>query len=241
MPGRPDGQKHRPDPQGRRARGEERRSTTGKTGVGDQGADEGRFQAAEAHRHRPLRSSRKISRAIWVRAAAGSMSSTWPSKKIERVADAGDYDDALPAWSPDGRQPGLCLQAPCGRRTATTTGTSIVVEPHAGRHAQGPDHLRRAGRRCAGVGEPIAGLESGREDPSPMSRAARPRLIEYGVRHLAVVPADGGPSRLVTPSLDRNIAKPRWSRRRQDPPVHPGRGRRRRDPGPGRPRRAACR
>jgi dipeptidyl aminopeptidase/acylaminoacyl peptidase len=37
------------------------------------------------------------------------------------------------------------------------------------------------------------------------------KLIEYAVRHLAVVPAGGGVPKILTSELDRNISEPRWS------------------------------
>jgi dipeptidyl aminopeptidase/acylaminoacyl peptidase len=37
------------------------------------------------------------------------------------------------------------------------------------------------------------------------------KLIYYAGQKLAVVPASGGPPRIVTPSLDRNVLSPRWS------------------------------
>ncbi|HEX6504947.1 MAG TPA: S9 family peptidase [Terriglobales bacterium] len=37
------------------------------------------------------------------------------------------------------------------------------------------------------------------------------KLIEYAVRHLAIIPAAGGTPTILTSSLDRNISEPRWS------------------------------
>lgn len=37
------------------------------------------------------------------------------------------------------------------------------------------------------------------------------KMIEYAVRHLAVIPAAGGTPALLTTALDRNISEPRWS------------------------------
>jgi dipeptidyl aminopeptidase/acylaminoacyl peptidase len=38
-----------------------------------------------------------------------------------------------------------------------------------------------------------------------------PKLIYYGVHRLAIVPAAGGPAKVVTTSLDRNVSKPHWA------------------------------
>lgn len=37
------------------------------------------------------------------------------------------------------------------------------------------------------------------------------KLIEYAVRHLAIIPAAGGTPTILTSALDRNISEPRWS------------------------------
>ncbi len=37
------------------------------------------------------------------------------------------------------------------------------------------------------------------------------KLIYYAGQKLAVVPAAGGPARVLTPTLDRNVLSPRWS------------------------------
>ncbi len=42
-------------------------------------------------------------------------------------------------------------------------------------------------------------------------RGGPPKLIEYGVRSLAVIPAAGGTPRLLTPLLDRNVGRPQFS------------------------------
>jgi dipeptidyl aminopeptidase/acylaminoacyl peptidase len=43
------------------------------------------------------------------------------------------------------------------------------------------------------------------------AQGADDKLIEYAVRHLAVIPAAGGTPALLTTALDRNIGEPRWS------------------------------
>jgi len=126
--------------------------------------------------------------------------------KVERIAD-GDYDETLPAWSPDGsRLAFVSKRHPDADRD--NNWDIFVVEPHAG-----------AAPRA------VTTFEGGDDAPdwesypawSPDGKSIAyvqggpPKLIEYGVRHLAVAPADGGPARLVTPTLDRNIGKPKWS------------------------------
>jgi len=128
------------------------------------------------------------------------------TRKVERVAD-GDYDEALPAWSPDSKR--LAFVSKRGADADRDDNWDIfVVEPHAG-----------------ATPKAVTTFNGGDDAPdwesypawSPDGRSIAyvqggpPKLIEYGVRHLAVAPVDGGPSRLVTPSLDRNAGKPRWT------------------------------
>jgi dipeptidyl aminopeptidase/acylaminoacyl peptidase len=42
-------------------------------------------------------------------------------------------------------------------------------------------------------------------------QGGKPELIYYAVQHLAVVPVAGGPPRVLTASLDRNVLSPAWS------------------------------
>lgn len=42
-------------------------------------------------------------------------------------------------------------------------------------------------------------------------QGGKPELIYYAVQKLAVVPAAGGPARVLTASLDRNVLSPAWS------------------------------
>ncbi len=128
------------------------------------------------------------------------------SKKVERIA-AGEYDEALPAWSPDSRRLAfVSKRSPDADRDYNWD--VFVVEAHAGAKPravttfEGGDDAPEWDSYPAWSpdGKSIAYVQGG-----------PPKLIEYGVRHLAVVPADGGAARLVTPTLDRNIGKPRWS------------------------------
>ena len=119
----------------------------------------------------------------------------------------GPYDEVLPAFSPDSRQIAFVSRrqpnaerdgnwaiyvidaAPGAKPRALTTYDGSDADPDwQSPPAWSPD------------GTKIAYVHGGPK-----------KLIEYGVRSLAIVPAVGGPARVLTPSLDRNVTAPAWS------------------------------
>jgi dipeptidyl aminopeptidase/acylaminoacyl peptidase len=120
----------------------------------------------------------------------------------------GDYDEALPSWSPDGRSIAFV-----SRRRADYDRTDnydlYVVEATPGAEPRqlttfpGPDLEPDWGSRAPAWspdGSLIAYVQGG-----PLSR------IYYGVQKVAVVPAAGGPARVLSPALDRNVLTPTFS------------------------------
>ena len=125
-----------------------------------------------------------------------------------RRLTTGDFDEYLPAWSPDGtriafvsnRDPdpdrtynndiwAVAADASGVAPTRLTTFPGDDNDPDYNSYpAWSPD------------GRSIAYVQGG-----PVE------LIAYGTRHLAVVPAEGGPGRVLTAGLDRNISAPVWS------------------------------
>jgi dipeptidyl aminopeptidase/acylaminoacyl peptidase len=125
-----------------------------------------------------------------------------------RRLTSGESDEYLPAFSPDGsRIAFVSNRDPDPDRTynydvwTVPAGASGVV-PNRITDFPGADNDPdyESYPAWSPDGRSIAYLQGG-----PIE------LNAYGTRHLAVTPADGGPTRVVTPLLDRNIAQPRWS------------------------------
>src|SRR5579884_349096 len=123
------------------------------------------------------------------------------------ILTPGDYDELLPAWSPAGtvlafvskRRPDFDRDNNCDLyvRDAAPGATPRQLTTFAG-----PDNAPDTESRPAWSpdGRFIAYLEGG-----PLS------LVYYAVQKLAVVPAAGGPPRILTAALDRSVAKPAWT------------------------------
>jgi len=128
------------------------------------------------------------------------------SGKTTRLT-TGDYDELLPAWSPDGKS----LVFVSKRRPDADRDDNwdlYVMEAAAGAAPrqvttfEGPDNNPDYESRPAWSpdGRAIAYLQGG-----------PPNLIYYGVQKLAVVSSAGGAPRILTAALDRNVASPVWS------------------------------
>jgi len=123
------------------------------------------------------------------------------------ILTPGDYDEFLPAWSPDSRS----LAFVSKRRPQADRNNNwdlYVVDAAPGSAPRqlttfaGADNDPETGSRPAWSpdGRWIAYLQGG-----------PPRLTYYAVQTLAVVSAAGGAPRLLTAPLDRSVSNPTWS------------------------------
>ncbi len=117
------------------------------------------------------------------------------------------FGETQPQWSPDGaRISFVSKQGTDGDRNrnydlfvidAKPGATARRVSPEQGvasePEAQGPPRWSPDGKYIAYV------------------QATDPKLLDYGVHHLAVILSDGGEVRVLAGALDRNINKPVWS------------------------------
>ena len=132
---------------------------------------------------------------------------TLAGRKAELITP-GPYDELAPAWSPDGRSiTFLSRRRPEYDRTdnwdvyvvAATPG----AEPRQLTTFAGADMDPEWGNRAPSWspdGKLIAYVQGG-----------KPELLYYGGQKVAVVPVDGGPARVLTGSLDRNVLSPTFS------------------------------
>ena len=132
---------------------------------------------------------------------------TLAGRKAELITP-GRYDEQAPAWSPDGRSIAfLSRRRPEYDRTdnwdvyvvAATPG----AEPRQLTTFAGADMDPEWGNRppsWSPDGKLIAYVQGG-----------KPELLYYGGQKVAVVPVDGGPARVLTGALDRNVLSPTFS------------------------------
>ena len=132
---------------------------------------------------------------------------TLAGRRVE-ILTPGPYDEYAPSWSPDGRTIAFLSRrrpeydrddnwdlyvvaaVPGAEPRQLTTFAGADMDPEWGNRAPSwsPD------------GKLLAYVQGG-----------RPELLYYGGQKVAVVPVDGGPARVLTGALDRNVLSPTFS------------------------------
>lgn len=129
------------------------------------------------------------------------------SGKAERLTD-GDFDEALPAWSPDGKRVAFVSRRfPDAERSPDfNIWTADVAKP-----GQAPKQVTKYEGADSDPG--FGSYPAWSPDGSQIAylRTGDPSLIWYATTDLAVVPSGGGEERVLTEALDRNVLNPFWS------------------------------
>jgi dipeptidyl aminopeptidase/acylaminoacyl peptidase len=127
------------------------------------------------------------------------------STKALTQITSGDYDDAQPAWSPDGR-----LIAFASNRSKPDPDRTynidiwVVAANNTDKGAQLTQVTTNPGEDSSPAWSPDGKLIA-------YTTQLDPHLFEYATHHVAISPAVGGPARVLTQSFDRNATKPRFS------------------------------
>ena len=125
------------------------------------------------------------------------------SKELTQLT-SGDYDDSEPAWSPDGKQ--IVFTSNRTEEPDLNYNTDIWVV------SSDPGQAPR---------DPVRVTDTPGADASPAwspdgkyithTSMTRPEVIDYAFAHLAVSPAKGGETRILTEELDRQAFYPKFS------------------------------
>jgi dipeptidyl aminopeptidase/acylaminoacyl peptidase len=122
---------------------------------------------------------------------------------------SGEFDDYLPAFSPDGTR--IAFVSNRDKDPDRTYNNDLWVVPAAG----GPQAPTRLTTFAGDDNSPDYTSSYPAWSPDGRSIAyvqgGPVELFSYGTRHLAVIPATGGEPRIVTAALDRNVGNPVWS------------------------------
>ena len=126
------------------------------------------------------------------------------TKNLTQIT-SGDYDDAHPAWSPDGRLIAFASNRsqPDPDRTYNTD-IWVVAANNTDKGAQLTQVTTNPGDDDTPSWSPDGKLIT-------YITQLDPRLFEYATHHVAVSPASGGQARVLTQIFDRNATAPHFS------------------------------
>jgi dipeptidyl aminopeptidase/acylaminoacyl peptidase len=118
---------------------------------------------------------------------------------------SGDYDDGEPAWSPDSKTIAFTSNRSTPDPDATYNSDIWTV---AASNTDLGAHLTQV---TTNPGEDKSPAWSPDGKSIAYVTTLEPKLFQYATYHLAVAPATGGPAKVLTQSLDRNVSNQRFA------------------------------
>jgi dipeptidyl aminopeptidase/acylaminoacyl peptidase len=125
--------------------------------------------------------------------------------KTTTQVTSGDYDDAEPAWSPDGKL--LAFSSNRSTPDPDRSYNSDIWVVSADNTDKG-EHLTQV---TTNPGEDRSPAWSPDGKWIAYVTQLEPKLFQYATRHLAIAPASGGEAKVLTLAFDRNVSEPRFS------------------------------
>ena len=127
------------------------------------------------------------------------------AKKTSTQITSGDYDDAQPAWSPDGKLLAFTSNRSQPDPDATIDANIWVVSAE---NTDKGEHLTQVTTNPGPDSQPAWS-----PDGKSIAYVTQldPHLFWYATPHLAVAPATGGAAKVLTMSFDRTVRRPHFS------------------------------
>jgi len=127
------------------------------------------------------------------------------SRKLTQIT-SGDYDDSAPEWSPDGRSIAFASNRSDSEDPDRNYNTDIWVVA-----ADNTDQGKSLLRVTTNPGADDAPTWSPDGKWIAFTCQLEPRLFQYATFHIAIAPATGGETKVLTLKLDRNSSEPHFS------------------------------
>lgn len=129
------------------------------------------------------------------------------SGNAEQVVD-GDYEEALPSWSPDGKS--IAFVSKRARKDWDRDDNFDIYIVEAKAHATPRQLTTSPGNdNDPSYASPPAWSPDGKF--IAYTQGGPLNLIYYAIQKLAVIPVNGGSPKILTDSYDRNVWTPQWS------------------------------